>query len=408
MGLRLAEVPRLKRGAARARAWLGGHRPVADLLVPLLLAGIALGPMIPGRDHWQPWWWLVAAGILLPLAWRRDHPVTVFGVILAAAVALTAADVGALGLLAVGALVVSLYTVAAQRPRRTALTAAAVFEVWAVVSLVRWSPRGAALPGIALMTGTAVAAVMTGFNGQTRRAYLAALEERAARLEFERDQQAKLAVATERTRIAREVHDIVTHSLSVMVTLADGAAATVPKSPGRSSDVMRQVAATGRQAIGEMRRIVGTLRVDTAEADRRPTPGLADLEDLLGQVRATGLPTRLLVTGRPQPLTRGAQLAVYRIIQESLTNIRKHAAAVTSAVVLLEYRADGVDVEITDDGRPASDWSRQTGHGVTGMRERAAAYGGTVEAGPGPDGGWRVHARLGTDALQGTDRGERP
>lgn len=398
----------LRRRAAHTRAWLARHRPVADLLVPLLLAGVALGPMIPERARWQPWWWLVAAGVLLPLAWRRDHPVAVFGTILAAAVALTAADAGPLGLLAVGALLISLYTVAAQRPRRPALVAAAIFEVWAVVSLVRWSPPGAALPGVALMTGTAVAAVMTGFNGQTRRAYLAALEERAARLEFERDQQAKLAVATERTRIAREVHDIVTHSLSVMVTLADGAAATAPKSPGRSSDVMRQVAATGRQAIGEMRRIVGTLRVDTTEADRHPTPGLLDLEDLLSQVRAAGLPTRLLVTGRPQPLTPGAQLAVYRIVQESLTNIMKHAASAISAVVLLAYRADGVDVEITDDGRPASGCSWQAGHGVTGMRERATAYGGTVDAGPGPDGGWRVHARLGTEALLGTDRNALP
>lgn len=408
MGLRPAEVQRLQRGAACARAWLAAHRPIGDLLAPILLAAAALGPVVPERARWQPWWWLAAVGVLLPLAWRRDRPVTVFGTILAAAVALSVADIRPLGLLATAALVISLYTVAAQRPRRAAAAATVIFELWAVPTLALWSPPGAALPGVALMAGTAVAAVMTGVNRQTRHAYLAALEDRAARLEFERDQQARLAVATERTRIAQEVHDIVTHSLSVMVTLADGAAATAVMAPGRSSDVMRKIAATGRQAIGEMRGIVGTLRVDTAEADRSPAPGLADLEDLLSQARAAGLPTRLSVIGRPHPLTPGAQLAVYRIIQESLTNIRKHAAAVTGAVVWLRYRADGIDVEITDNGRPPSASPWRAGHGVTGMCERAAAYGGTVEAGPGPDGGWRVYARLQTDALAGTDRDESP
>jgi signal transduction histidine kinase len=155
---------------------------------------------------------------------------------------------------------------------------------------------------------------------------------------------------------------------------------------------MREVATTGRQAIGEMRRLVGTLRVDDP-ADRYPVPGLAQLDELLGQVRAAGLPVRLVVTGRPQPLGQGAELAVYRIVQEALTNARKHAVDATGAVVRLRYEDEGIDVEVTDDGRPAPVVG-DAGHGLTGMRERAAAYGGTVEAGPGPEGGWLVHARL--------------
>jgi signal transduction histidine kinase len=245
-----------------------------------------------------------------------------------------------------------------------------------------------------LLTGTAAASVMTGVNLRTRRAYLAALEDRAARLEKEKDQQAQLAVATERTRIAREVHDIVTHSLSVMVALADGAAAAGPSSPVRAGQVMGQVAATGRQAIGEMRRLVGTLRIDETGADHHPAPGIGQLDDLLTQARSAGLPAGLVVEGRLHQLTQGAQLAVYRVVQESLTNIRKHAHAVTGVTVRLEYTSEGIEVCITDDGQPAGSGEPTAGHGITGMRERVAGYDGTVEAGPFADGGWRVRARL--------------
>jgi signal transduction histidine kinase len=298
----------------------------------------------------------------------------------------------------VGALLVALYTVAAHKPLGRALAAAAVFEAWGIPTLVRWSPAGATLAGAVLLTGTAAAAVMAGLNVQTRRAYLAAVEDRAARLERERDQQARLAVATERARIAREVHDIVTHSLSVMVALADGAAAAAAAAPERAGAAMRQVAWTGRQAIGEMRQIVGTLRADGDEAGR-PAPGLGDLDDLLTQARAAGLPARLIVQGQARQLTAGVQLAVYRIVQESLTNIRKHAQQPAGATVRLRYCGEGIEVEITDDGRPAHR-EPGSGHGIAGMAERAAAYDGTLEAGPGPAGGWRVHARLSTGRSQ--------
>jgi signal transduction histidine kinase len=385
---------RLQHGVSSAVAWAGRHPALADLAVPFVLAAVTVGPAGGRAGADTTWWWLGAGGCLIPLAWRRGNPVIVFGVVLAAATAIMVADIPPLVLTATAALLIALYTVAAHMPLRHALLAAGAFEAWGVPTLVRWSPPAAILPGIVLLTGTAAAAVMTGVNLQTRRAYLAALEDRAARLEKEQDQQAQLAVATERTRVAREVHDIVAHSLSVMVALADGAAAAAPSSPVRAGQAMEQVAVTGRQAIGEMRRLVDTLRIEETGADHHPAPGIGQLDDLLTQARSAGLPARLVVEGRPHRLTQGAQLAVYRIVQESLTNIRKHAHAATGATVRLQYTSEGIEVSITDDGQPADSGEPTVGHGITGMRERAAAYDGTVQAGPRPGGGWRVRARL--------------
>jgi signal transduction histidine kinase len=387
-------------GASNARAWFQRSPVLADLLVPLVLGALSVRPALGGGSgHWVAWS-LAAAGCLIPLVWRRSHAVVVFAVVTAAAVTTAAADFKSLGATAAGSLLIALYTVSVHEPRRVALIAGAVFEAWAVPAIAFWAPSDAKLPGILLITGTGAAAVFAGVNVRTRRAYLAALEDRADRLEREQDQQARLAVASERTRIAREVHDIVTHSLSVMVALADGAGAAVAASPGQARDAMQQVASTGRQAIGEMRRMVGTLRIDEADTSRIPAPGLAQLDDLLAQVRAAGLPAKLTVEGQPHPLTPGVQLAVYRIVQESLTNVRKHAPAATVAAVRLRYADDGIEVEITDDGPPPGSQPPGPGHGLAGMRERAAAYGGSVDAGPGLRGGWRVRARLAPDGIE--------
>ena len=198
---------RLRNGVRSTVAWARHHPARADLAVPLVLAALTVGPAGGRAGADTSWWWLAAAGCLIPLAWRRGHPVIVFGVVLAAATAITVADIPPLALTATAALLIALYTVAAHMPLRLALLAAGAFEAWGVPTLVRWSPSAAVLPGTLLLTGTAVASVMTGVNLKTRRAYLAALEDRAARLEKEQDQQAQLAVATERTRIAREVHE---------------------------------------------------------------------------------------------------------------------------------------------------------------------------------------------------------
>jgi signal transduction histidine kinase len=197
------------------------------------------------------------------------------------------------------------------------------------------------------------------------------------------------ATQAERARIAREMHDIVAHNLSVMVALADGAGFIAESDPPRAKDAMEQVAQTGRGALTDMRRLLGVLRAD---AELAPQPGLADLDALLEQVP---LEVTLETTGRPIPLGPGAELTVYRLVQEALTNTLKHAGSHARAAVRLHYEPDGIDVEIVDDGSGHARVSAD-GQGLSGMRERAELYGGALEAGPRASGGWRVHARLGT------------
>jgi signal transduction histidine kinase len=244
-----------------------------------------------------------------------------------------------------------------------------------------------------------VASLLLGVSVRHWRNSLGALTERAEQLERERDQQAKIAAAAERTRIAREMHDVVAHSLSVMVTLSEGAALKQAAEPQRANMAMRQVSATGHQALDEMRRLLGVLRTEDdpqstedAPQRRQPQPGMAQLDGLFDQVRATGLTAGLTVTGTPAAVPPGAELTVYRIVQEALTNTLKHAAGPTRVSVTIAYLTDSVTVDVHDDGvlpEPG-----KAGHGLTGMRERAAVYGGAVSAGPDPAGGWRIHARL--------------
>lgn len=406
-----ARPGRWRQRASAARAWLRGRQTLVDVLLVLVFAGLAVGRISADHRSVPVSVWVAGIGGFAPLGFRRLAPVAVFAAVAAVSVAALIADIDQAGPMLVVAQLAALYTVAANRPRSTALACAGVLELWALLALFRWVSHDLFLPSISLMTGTAVAALMTGINSQTRRDYLAALEERAARLEYERDQQARLAVAQERTRISREVHDIVSHSLSVMIALADGAAAVNAAAPQRATEAMRQTARTGRDAMGEMRRLVGTLRAEAPEApeafgvpgvaedvaaQRHPQPGIAQIDGLLDEVRAAGLPSRLTVEGSLGGLPVGAQLAVYRIVQESLTNIRKHSEGATGAWVRLAGKDGWVDVEICDDGRAravGAEGAQGPGHGISGMRERAAVYGGTVEAGRGPR-GWRVHARL--------------
>ena len=389
----------MSRRASAVRAWLRRRQAVVDVLVVVIFAVAAVGRIGADQRSASASVWILAFAGFVPLGFRRTAPVAVFATVTAVAVVGLAVGSEQAAPMLIVALLAALYFLAASRPRNLALVGAAMFELWAFIALFVWAPRGVYVPSILLMTGTALAALMTGINHQTRRAYLAALEDRAARLERDRDQQARLAVAQERTRIAREVHDIVSHSLSVMIALADGAAAATAASPDRAADAMRQTARTGRDAIGEMRRMVGTLRTDELAADRHPQPGIAEIDALLEQVREAGLPSRLTVEGDLGQLPVGAQLAVYRIVQESLTNIRKHADGATAAWVRLSRSDAAVDVEITDDGRPRGAGAPGSGHGLAGMRERAAAYGGSIEAGPCPL-GWRVHARMYLDEAE--------
>ncbi|MDX2296712.1 MULTISPECIES: sensor histidine kinase [Streptomyces] len=334
----------------------------------------------------------LTAALALPLVWRRRAPLAVFAAVVAAAFVQWLADVQ---LLADTALLVALYTAAAHTGRRGTLLAAAVVEGGVVLACVSWAPNGAFPTPFVALSAMVVAATVLGVNVRTGRAYLAAVQERAERLALHQEQQARLAVAEERARITREMHDIVTHNLSVMVALTDAAVAAQHRSPDRATAAMRQISETGRQALTDMRRSLGVLRADEPDAERHPLPGIAQLESLADQMAAAGLPTLLEVRGGHAQVPATAQLTVYRLVQEALTNTLKHTPAGTRATVLVECSAGSVGVEVTDNGpRAPRPTAAASGHGLPGMRERAAAYGGTLRAGPLPDGGWRVRTRL--------------
>ena len=263
-----------------------------------------------------------------------------------------------------------------------------------------WSPAPVAGPiidrllgGGVLFGGTSLLAWVLGDSMRYRRGYYAALEDRAARLEAERDAQAKVAAAAERARIARELHDVIAHHVSVMVVQADGARYALRTDSRTTETALTAIACTGRQALTEMRRLLGVLRTAGDQAELAPMPGLGELRELLDQARAAGLAVTYTLSGTPRELPEGAELAAYRVVQESLTNTRKHAGLAASAAVTLRYEPGGLVVEVTDDGMAVSAGDGG-GHGLAGMRERIEMYGGTVQAGPLAGGGFRVLARL--------------
>jgi len=300
------------------------------------------------------------------------------------------------------ALFIAVYTVAALRPRRAALVCAGLLEIAAVVLGVLFLGR-AWWTSAVFGTGQAglAAALGLGLYSATRRAYLAELHDRADRLERERDQQGALAAAAERARIAREMHDVTAHHLTVMVTLSEAAAAASASSPERAAEVMRSVAATGRRALADTRRLLGVLRQgpgDDPAAALAPVPDLTQLDALIEEVRSAGLQTTLEVHGKAADVPAGVQLTVYRLVQEALTNTLKHGGTGARATVRLRYLPGELRVDIDDDGAGATAPAPAgVGGGLIGMQERIHAYGGDVRAGPRQPGGWNVSARLRLD-----------
>ncbi|MFK0257623.1 sensor histidine kinase [Streptomyces sp. NPDC090445] len=241
-----------------------------------------------------------------------------------------------------------------------------------------------------------------GDSLRTRRAYYAQLVERNQRLEKEREAQAKVAVAAERARIARELHDVVAHNVSVMVVQADGAAYVMDVAPEQAKEALQTISGTGRQALAEMRRLLGVLRTGEPQEseDYVPQPDVEQIEVLVEQVRAAGLTVDFEVEGTPRKLPSGVELTAYRIVQEALTNTRKHGGPDARASVRLVYFDDGLGLLVEDDGRGAAHELYEdggadgAGHGMIGMRERVGMVGGTLDAGPRPGGGFRISALL--------------
>jgi signal transduction histidine kinase len=389
----------LFRGRAREKGEVG------DLVLAAVLAIVGFSTILDSsRSHAQlALAFAINGGLVAPLVWRRRWPMQVFAVVAAVAFVqwLTGdryvADV---------ALLVAFYTVAAHESTRRTIVAAVVLEVGVVLASTRWAIEHSRALYFVLLSGLLIATFLVGAMLRTRRVYLASVEDRAARLELERDQQAQIAAAAERARIAREMHDIVAHNLSVMIALADGAALTTPGDPARATAAMNQVSTTGREALTEMRRLLDVLREDQLTGFE-PQPGLVDLDQLLTKVRLVGLRGELITEGQLRALPAGLQLTVYRLVQEALTNTLKHAVDARTATVRLSITEASLEVEVVDDGAcSASGVPDVAGHGIDGMRERAAIYGGTVEVGPvdagvGSGRGWQVLGRFDLDAIVG-------
>jgi signal transduction histidine kinase len=413
----------------RMRAFDSRYPLVWDILLIVLTAAPGVGeitygswrdgaPGSPGASVPVDVAWALVAGLTLPLLWRRRRPFAAFCAIFAVLVVQSWLGLELRSVVAVG---ITLYGVALRLPlSRLAWAAAMILALITGESLYRPPDDFGRtyIPVLAL----SVAVATLGIAVRTRRDHLASLVERAARLEAEREQKEQLAAAAERSRIAREMHDVIAHNLSVVIGLADGgayAARTAPETPGRPGEALEAISATGRQALGELRRLLGVLRDGAPQtAELAPQPGLDDMERLLDHVRAAGLPVRRVVHGQPRELSRGRQLTVYRIVQEALTNTLRHGGKGARADVTITFGADaaacadeepngdgGLTVEVVDtgagrSGRPfgspsgGSSGTPSGGQGILGMRQRAEVYDGTLEVGPLPDGGWRVLVRL--------------
>jgi signal transduction histidine kinase len=330
----------------------------------------------------------------VPLAARRRFPLAVLATSVASGLAFTALDLPP-DLLWL-AIPVAVYSVAAYGDQWVALAGLAVAEVGSVANqLTPGRFQAPTVIGNALFIG---AAWLLGHFVGVRRLNVLQLEERTAELEQAREELARRAVTEERLRLARELHDVVAHAMSV-ITVQSGVGAHVADSrPGEVGKALAAIEVTSRAALTELRRLLGVLRQDgDPQASLAPVPGLANLDVLLAEVAEAGLAVRLRVEGAPAPLPAGVDLSAYRIVQEALTNVIKHAGP-AHAQVTIRYRDHEVAVEVIDDGRGvaavAADGGRGTGHGLIGMAERVAAFGGDLEVGPRPGGGFRVAARL--------------
>jgi signal transduction histidine kinase len=381
-----------------ASAW------VFDSALALVAAGLATALVVPVLVS-VPVGWGVPRGMFalgyglvllhtLPLAARRRFPLTVFAVCVASGLAFAALFM--MPVFLGPAILVAVYSVAAYADRWVSVAGLAVAElglaaVWLTPGMLERSTF------LGFMGVIAVAWVLGHFVGD-RQLYAAQLEERTAELEQAREELARRAVTEERLRLARELHDVVAHAMSVIAVQSGVGAHVAASRPEEVGKALAAIEATSRGALTELRRLLGVLRQDSEpQAGLTPVPGLANLDSLLTEVGKAGLAVRVRVEGAPLPLPAGVDLSAYRIVQEALTNVVKHAGP-AHAQVTIGYHDQDVTVEVTDDGggavAPATHGRVGTGHGLIGMRERVAAFNGHLEVGPCPGGGFRVAARL--------------
>ncbi|WP_206313494.1 histidine kinase [Streptomyces coryli] len=409
-----------------AGTWAGAGASVTPVLSDSFAAAAGLRePLVQ---------WVLIGICVAAVAVRRRWPVPAFAAASLAAVGQMALAAGPVP--ADLAVPITLYTIAAQRPPKVSLVllgaALALATVWSAFVAYDgrtdgWlhggpfgrggqeRPPGAAageVPpptegptfgptdwgGMPVLGPLLAGAWAIGWGLRSRRAYLAELRARAQDLERERDQQAALAVAAERARIHRELHDVVAHGLAVIVMQAQGGAAAFANRPTDTLAALDTIVATGRASLADMRQVLSAPeQPEQPDAPARPVPGLAQLPRLIDQVRQAGTPVQLRIDGSPCPLPAGADVSSYRIVQEALTNTMKHAGPGARAHVTVAYGSDELRLDISDNGAAAVPAADGTGNGLRGMRERAALLGGEVSAGPGPDGGYAVRARIPLD-----------
>ena len=370
------------------------RRRALDIAIPLVLAAIAVTEVATADGIDAPWpaRLLFALGASLPLLWRRQAPVPVLVAVLGS-IAIADAGYGIANEASsafVGCLFAA-YASGAYTDRRDGRIAAAVIGVMVIGMALS---IGENVAGDALFIGGILYTVWGAATVVRSRQELAtALAARTVELEHEREEKAKLAVAQERARIARELHDVVAHKLSIMVVQAGAERRAMGDERPETADVLRTIEDTGRGAMAEMRRLLGMLRRSDDELALAPQPSLGHLEDLVAQVRAAGLPVELSVEGEPRALPPGIDLSAYRIVQEALTNALKHAGP-ARARVTVRYGDTELDIEIADDGAGATAEAPPGGHGLVGMRERVALFGGDLATGGRRGGGYAVRARL--------------
>lgn len=402
--------------------WLKDHPYVADTLLTLIVATIQVCNHIWSTDDAYPRSHPSVAGAIasavlaLPLIWRRRWPihslVALTVVLMATELSLTNTG-GGIGALV---LVYSLGAHSSGRQRNWTVVYAASMLVanW----VVTWWLQNLDVADVVWSVIIFVIAYVIGDNLQRRRQAVADLAERADRAERERELLAREQVRDERTRIARELHDVIAHSLSVMVIQAGAARRQLPNDPSKAAGALAAVESTGREAMDEMRRVLGVLRSDREpDATLAPQPSLGDLPDLIAS--SSDMPVHLRTEGAFDGLTPGVELSAYRVVQEAITNVRRHAGTVTSVDVMLRCDGGDLTVEVSDDGhrvwpevgpelrsrgfvtvevhdaaRQTAAAGRTTGFGLIGMRERVTAFGGELAAGPRPGGGWSVRARF--------------
>ncbi|MGH8901824.1 MAG: sensor histidine kinase [Egibacteraceae bacterium] len=384
---RLTPRPPL-RAANAFGARIGRLRPfLADAALALAMVGLVLVELLgggPGIDASISTWTLLLATVLLAV--RRYHPLAVLAAAIGAEVVATVVGFGSSVRVIT---VIALYTAAAHCDRRTAIRAGLAAELALAVPILFSVGIQPGLVVRGLLIRLPVDAAAWAFG-----AYVGELRAKSTRLQRERESEMSRALAQEQARIARELHDVIAHNVSVMVVQAAAARDIFDLDPVRAREALGAIEVTGRRAMAELRRLLGAVQSDDGEpAALAPQPGLSQLDTLIQQVRGAGLPVALRIHGEPFELPSGVGLSAYRIVQEALTNTLKHARA-SSATVAVRYRQGELALEVRDDGVGTASSNGGQGRGIIGMRERVALFGGSLEAGPRADRGFEVRARF--------------